>query len=247
VGKALGEKRAGELRQIANRVAYRGTARYCPCCDSHCRKFLSFGLKIRHDVRCPFCGSLERHRLISLYLEQRTDLFDGRRKKVLHVAPEAPLSEVLENTDSIDYLSADLGREDVMAAMDITDIRYPDDTFDIILCSHVLEHVPEDRKAMGEFYRVLKPGGWAILQVPILAETTLEDLSITDPKEREKLFGQHDHVRSYGIDYGDRLSEARFSVTVDGFVRDLGEAEIQRQGLTSHENVYFCAKDPEKT
>jgi SAM-dependent methyltransferase len=182
VKKPLGEKRAGELRQIANRVAYRGTARYCPCCDSHCRKFLNFGIKIRHDVRCPFCGSLERHRLISLYLAQRTDLFDGRRKKVLHVAPEAPLSDVLENTDSIDYLSADLGREDVMAAMDITDIRYPDDTFDVILCSHVLEHVPEDRKARGEFFRVLKPSGWAILQVPILAETTFEDFSITDPK-----------------------------------------------------------------
>jgi hypothetical protein len=117
VKKTLGEKRARELRQIENRVVYRGTARYCPCCHSHCRKFLSFGIRLRRDVRCPFCGSLERHRLISLYLEQRTDLFDGRRKKVLHVAPEAPLSDVLENTDSIDYLSAGLGRQGVRKHM----------------------------------------------------------------------------------------------------------------------------------
>ncbi|MBW2495419.1 MAG: methyltransferase domain-containing protein [Deltaproteobacteria bacterium] len=241
--KMLGERRARALHQIACRIAYRGTARYCPCCDSQCRKFLSFGIETRHDVRCPFCGSLERHRLISLYLEQRTDLFDGRRKKLLHVAPEAPLSSAIERADYIDYLSADLDRPDVMARMDITDIDYPADTFDVILCSHVLEHVPEDRKAMAEFFRVPKPGGWAILQVPILAETTFEDFSVTDPAERERLFGQHDHVRSYGPDYADRLAEAGFSGTVDAFVRDLGEAEIRRQGLTRHENVYFCVKD----
>ena len=147
----------------------------------------------------------------------------------------------------IDYLSADLDPRKAMTVMDITDIHHPDGSFDVILCSHVLEHIPDDRKALSEFFRVLKPGGWAILQVPIMADTTFEDFSVTDPKEREKLFGQHGHVRSYGLDYGDRLTEAGFSVTVDGFVRDLGEAEIQRQGLTSHENVYLCAKDPENT
>ena len=242
--KILGTQRARALRPIVNRVVYAGTARYCHCCDSQCRKLLSFGLRKRSNARCPFCGSLERHRLISLYLERKTDLFDGRPKKLLHVAPEAPLSDLFESADYIDYLSADLERGDVMTAMDITDIQYSDDTFDVILCSHVLEHVPEDRRALAEFFRVLKPGGWAILQVPILADKTFEDFSVTDPGERERLFGQHDHVRSYGPDYADRLAEAGFSVTVDGFVRSLGEAEVQRQGLTHHEDVYFCVKGP---
>jgi SAM-dependent methyltransferase len=145
----------------------------------------------------------------------------------------------------LDYLSADLEPRNAMIVMDITNIQYPNGTFDVILCSHVLEHVPDDRKALSELFRVLRPGGWAILQVPIVAAATFEDPSVTDPEEREKLFGQHDHVRNYGLDYRDRLADAGFSVTVDGFVRDLDEVETQRLGLMRHEDVYFCRKDPD--
>jgi SAM-dependent methyltransferase len=178
-----------------------------------------------------------------LYLTQKTDLFSGNRKRMLHVAPEWQMSRLFQEADCIDYLSADLSSPTAMVKMDITDIHYADGSFDVIYCSHVLEHVPDDMGAMRELYRVLKPGGWAILQVPISADMTFEDPTVTSPEEREKLFGQDDHVRRYGPDYGDRLAAAGFSVLVDGFVRTLSEQEISRFGLTPSEDVYFCRKD----
>ena len=129
-----------------------------------------------------------------------------------------------------------------MVRMDISDIQYPDNTFDVIYCSHVLEHVPDDKKALREFWRVLKIDGWAILQVPITSDVTFEDPTVTSPEERERLFGQHDHVRRYGPDYRDRLVDVGFSLTVDGFVRQLDERTINRYGLMRSEDVYFCRK-----
>jgi SAM-dependent methyltransferase len=162
---------------------------------------------------------------------------------MLHVAPESQLSRIFQESDCIDYLSADLSSITAMVAMDITDIQYEDNTFDAIYCSHVLEHVPDDRTAMRELYRVLKPGGWAILQVPMSADPTYEDPAITSPEERERLFGQNDHVRRYGPDYSDRLSAAGFCVSVDGFVRTLSPREVTRYGLAKSEDVYFCTKE----
>ena len=127
--------------------------------------------------------------------------------------------------------------------MDISDIQYPDNTFDVVYCSHVLEHVPDDRRALREFWRVLKIGGWAILQVPITSDVTFEDPTVTSPEERERLFGQHDHVRRYGPDYRNRLVDVGFSVTVDSFVRELDERTVSRYGLMRSEDVYFCRKD----
>ena len=131
-----------------------------------------------------------------------------------------------------------------METMDITDIRHPDGSFDIIYCSHVLEHVTDDRKAMGKFYRVLKPSGWAVLNVPIMADTTFEDPSVTDPKEREKLFGQHDHVRAYGPDYGDRLAEAGFSATRYSPEDLLIKSQIEKFGISNGAagDVFLCTK-----
>jgi SAM-dependent methyltransferase len=181
-----------------------------------------------------------------LYLTQKTNLFDGKQKKMLHVAPEPELSRLIQKADYINYLSADLFAPElmvkVMVKMDVTDIQYPDNTFDVIYCSHVLEHIPDDRKAMREFCRVLKAGGWAILQVPITANATFEDPTVISPKERERLFGQNDHVRRYGPDYKDRLMEAGFSVTVDGFARNLDNHAVRRFGLVRNEDVYFCRK-----
>lgn len=131
-----------------------------------------------------------------------------------------------------------------MVKMDITDIQFPPETFDVVYCSHVLEHVPDDRKAMREFWRVLKPGGWAILNVPVIDKETFEDFSITDPDERERVFGKDDHVRLYGPDYADRLREAGFVVTVVSPGDMCSATEIRRFGLTpAAGDVYFCTKE----
>jgi ubiquinone/menaquinone biosynthesis C-methylase UbiE len=150
---------------------------------------------------------------------------------------------MFRSSKSIEYVSADLSAPEAMVKMDITEIQYSDDTFDVIYCSHVLEHVSDDRKAMREFCRVLKPGGWAILQVPIMADKTFEDSTVISPEEKQRLFGQHDHVRQYGLDYKDRLADAGFRVTVDGFVRELDYRTIRRFGLIREDDVYLCGKE----
>lgn len=131
-----------------------------------------------------------------------------------------------------------------MEKIDITDIPYADNTFDVIICSHVLEHIPEDRKAMLELFRVLKKGGWAILQVPLdsTRNVTFEDPNITNPKEREKYFGLRDHVRIYGLDYKNKLELAGFRVKVDKYAESLGTQIIEKFGLLKDEDIYFCEK-----
>jgi SAM-dependent methyltransferase len=159
----------------------------CPLSGTRARRFLPFGggTVVRPNARCAHCDSLERHRLIWLYLRNETDLFSPTgRKRMLHVAPEPVLRERLIGEPLIDYLSADLEPGGADVQMDITAIDFPADSFDVIYCSHVLEHVPDDALAMRELCRVLRPTGWAILQVPILLARTDEDPSVTDPEER---------------------------------------------------------------
>ncbi len=238
--RALGQAR-DRFRPVL-RFAEAGDQRYCPCCDTRLRRFKPYGVVPRANAQCGVCGAVERDRLLYLFFTQETDLFDARPKRMLHVAPEPLFTRLFRSKDYIDYLSADLFDVGAMVKMDITDIQYPDNSFDAIYCSHVLEHVPDDRRAMREFYRVLKPGRWAVLQVPITAEATLEDPTITDPRERERLFGQHDHVRRYGPDYAHRLAEAGFLVTADDFARRLGDAALEL-GVDPNERVYFCRKE----
>jgi len=189
------------------------------------------------------CGSLERHRLTWLYFRNRTDLFDKPPKKMLHVAPEAVFHKLFRRLPGDAYITADLYDPKAMRKMDITNIDDPDETYDVIYCSHVLEHVPDDREAIREFFRVLKPEGWAILLVPITADKTFEDLSVTDPAERTRLFGQPDHVRVYGPDFVDRLRDAGFIVTVTSPSDMLSSDEAVRMGI-NHEagQIYYCRK-----
>jgi len=147
---------------------------------------------------------------------------------------------------NLDYISVDLESPIAMLKMDVTDLQFPDDCFNCTICYHVLEHVSDDKKAMAEIFRVLKPGGWAILQVPILRDKTFEDPSVKTPKDREKIFGQHDHVRAYGLDYKHRLKSAGFSVKVDDYVTQLGDDAIGRYGLMKNEDIYFCSKPNSK-
>lgn len=231
------------LKRAAMKVRHFGLRRYCPVCASWLRSFEPFGLRSRPDALCPVYGSLERHRLVWVFFNSRTNLFDGAGKKMLHIAPEKELDARLRKTRGLDYLTADLKDPHAMVQMDITNIGYGDDTFDVIYCSHVLEHVGDDRKAMRELNRVLKAGGWAVFVVPVKVDKTIEDASVTDPAERARLFGQRDHVRRYGLDFFERLKEAGFSVTTFSSVDIAGGGNVIRFGLKT-EQLFFCTKKP---
>jgi SAM-dependent methyltransferase len=216
----------------------------CPICGTIVPSFLPFGpRKESPDRQCPTCGSLERHRQVWLFFQAKTNLLDDK-VRMLHIAPEHCLATQLRARANIDYVSADIASSAAMVQMDITNIQFPSDSFDVIYASHVLEHIPDDRKAMRELYRVLRRGGWAVLQVPVWGTTTLEDPSVTDPTERERLFGQSDHVRMYGHDgeYERRLTEAGFDVRVDPLVKELGPETARRFRLSQVQDIYFCSK-----
>ena len=221
-----------------------GTKRLCPCCGWHFRKFLSGGVDVGDDVLCPKCGSMERHRLLWLYLKEKTNFFRYNSKKVLHIAPESIFSKRFKKMAQLNYVSADLHSSRAPTIrVDITAIPCKHNSFDVVLCNHVLEHVPDDHRAMTEIRRVLRPGGFAILQVPLdpkLPET-YEDFTIVTPEGRERAFGQHDHVRIYGLDYQDRLKQAGLTVKVDHFCKEFSEAAMLKYGLMNEE-IYFCTK-----
>jgi SAM-dependent methyltransferase len=217
--------------------------RFCPVCGKSSHRFRPFGAGPRRDAQCAHCGALERHRFVWLYLLTKTDLFDSKAKKMLHVAPERCFEPRLRERLRDNYITADLSSPHAMVKMDITDIQYPDQSFDVILCSHVLEHVQDDRQAMRELHRVLKRDGWAILLVPIKVAETFEDPLVVEPKDRLRVFGQEDHVRCYGPDYVGRLWEAGFAVETvtvrDLFARD----DSIRMGLTRLSGeIYYCTK-----
>lgn len=245
----------GEYKQARKKKAllrsFKGDAVECPLCKSHFRIFGTFGSSNRVNARCHQCGSLERHRLIWLFLKRKLHFPpDGKKIKLLHLAPEKMMYRIFSKSRSIDYTPCDLnpdrynfkGRVQVIQA-DITALRFEENAFDFILCNHVLEHVPDDRTAMRELYRVMKPGGAGIFQVPISTlPTTYEDFSIQSPEERTKAFGQHDHVRVYGTDYTQRLRHAGFKVTEDAFVKSFSQEECYRYGLNPTEVLFYCEK-----
>lgn len=228
-------------------VAYAGQEYACPCCEGSFRTFLPSGINHRPNAECPKCFSLERHRLLWLYLKNRTNLLSDNLK-VLHFAPEFQLYRLIRQLPNIDYLTADLSAPRVMMNMDITNIPLADNSFDVILCNHVLEHVPNDVQAMRELYRVLKPNGWAILQVPLDGnlQETLEDPNITSEEDRLKYYGQKDHVRLYGRDYKNKLESAGFQVQVQDYIQELDATLVEKYRLVSEdpntEDIYFCTK-----
>jgi SAM-dependent methyltransferase len=231
------------LRWIAEGLIYAGEGRVCPVCGKSSRRFKPSPIDRREDAQCVHCGALERHRLVWLFIQKKTTLFDGRSKKMLHVAPESCLEPRLRERLGDNYLTADLLNPRAMVRMDITDIQYADQTFDVIACSHVLEHVQDDRRAMREFCRVLTNDGWAIFLVPVTSDHTIEDPSIIDPEERLRVFGQADHVRRYGPDFVDRLREAGFAVGIIGINDVVNDREAVEMGLTADTGtIYYCTK-----
>ncbi len=221
---------------------YRGHAVECPCCGGRFSRFMP-GLSHRETRVCPRCGAQERHRALWLYMRERTDLLARSPLSILHWAPEYALQRSLSELPNAAYVSADLEGHEAMQHMDMTDVPFKDGAFDLIVCVHVLEHVPDDRRAMREMVRVLKPGGVAMLLVPIVLEQpTLEDPAVVTPAQRKTAYWQEDHMRLYGGDFAERLEEEGFSVTVDRWVRSLDTATLERHGLFPMEDIYVAAK-----
>ena len=235
LAKQLYELRQRWLTHFARR-------KWCPVCENQSRHFLPFGSPPRRNAACPHCFALERHRFVWLFFSRMSNLFDGSDKRVLHIAPERYFEPALKSKIGTGYLTADLLDPQAMVRMDITAIPFPDRHFDVIYCSHVLEHVQDDRRALRELYRVLKPGGWAVIVVPITTETTFEDPDIVDTKERLEFFGQTDHVRRYGLDFVDRLRDADFGVQVIRVADLLNKAEATAMCLTLERELFYCTK-----
>jgi SAM-dependent methyltransferase len=237
------------IRQFAKRailplerIAYYGTGRFCPICERESRRFKAFGVVPRPEARCIHCGALDRQRFIWLYLDRMTDLFHNSSRLMVHFAPSLPMEEQLRSCIGPGYVTIDLFRPKVMVRADITAIPYPEDSVDLVCCSHVLEHVPDDKRAMRELFRILKPRGRALVQVPITDAETIEDPSITDPNERLRLFGQIDHVRVYGLDLVARLEVAGFEVEIVSPSDFLNDDEITRTGIRDAGDIYLCIK-----
>jgi len=226
------------------RLYFKGSRFTDPIDGSSYRKFLPYGYQnIRPNALCPGTLSLERHRLLWLYLQYKTNFLTDSLK-VLHIAPEQVFYKKFKSFTNWDYTTTDLYSPLADIKADICALPFEDEIYDLILCNHVLEHIPDDRKAMSELYRVLKKGGTLIAQVP-LEEGRLksfEDDSITDKKKRTEIFGQYDHVRLYGMDYYQRLESIGFQTEAVDFLKELSEEEIIRYALPKKEDIPVARK-----
>lgn len=208
------------------------------------RKFLPYGYENpRENVLSPSTLTLERHRLLWLYLRNETDFFT-KPIQLLHFAPEQAFYKRFKELNHITYTTTDLNSPLADVKADICDLPFDDNSFDVILCNHVLEHIPDDTKAMQELYRVMKPGGWGIFQIPqdLKREQTFEDNTITDRKERARIFGQYDHVRIYGRDYFDKLRNIGFTVEEVDYANRLPKEDVEKYRLAKGEIIPLVKK-----
>ena len=206
--------------------------------------FLPYGYNnLRKNALSPSTFSLERHRLLWLYLKNETGVF-SKKIKLLHFAPEQAFYKSFKKLSNIQYDTIDINSPLAMIKADICDLPIKDNTYDFILCNHVLEHILDDNKAISELHRVLKKDGVGIFQVPIdmKKEFTFQDDSITDKKERNKIFGQYDHVRVYGKDYFTKLKNAGFKVEEVDYTKNLSKDEIYRFSIVKGEIIPVCTK-----
>ena len=218
--------------------ALRGDAIECPCCGRHFARLMDDWN--RPNAICPRCGSHERHRMFWLWVRDRAEV----RGDVLHFAPEYCLEGNLRNLPGLRYRTSDLADTGADLQLDITAMSLPDESLDVIICSHVLEHVEDERAALAELRRVLRPGGWAAVLVPVDhdREQTYEDPAIVTPQQRVSAYWQHDHVRLYGRDITARLAAGGFDVEVEAYARDLGAAARERHRLLVGDEIYRCVR-----
>lgn len=227
-------------------LALKGNTFTDPIDGKSFRMFLPYGYGTqRNNVLSPSTLSLERHRLLWLYLNDKTDFFTSKeKKKVLHFAPEQAFYKLFRNQKNLEYTTTDLFSPLADVKADICNLPFEDNQYDVILCNHVLEHIPDDTKAMQELFRVLKPGGIAILQIPqdLSRATTFADDSITDQKERAKIFGQYDHVRIYGRDYFEKLRSIGFKVIEEDYTNEIAPELVEKYCLAKGEIIPVCFK-----
>lgn len=223
---------------------YKGNTYEDPIDGKKFKSFLPYGYeKPRENVLSPSTLSLERHRLLWLYLKNETTFFTAP-SKVLHFAPEQAFYKRFKKLKHINYTTTDLNSPLADVKADICNLPFEDNMFDVILCNHVLEHIPNDIKAMEELYRILKPNGWGIFQIPqdINRQETFEDNSITDKKERAKIFGQYDHVRIYGMDYFEKLRNVGFKVEAVDYTKEIPILDVERYRLAKGELIPLIRK-----
>nr|WP_314493683.1 methyltransferase domain-containing protein [uncultured Chryseobacterium sp.] len=235
-------------------LLHSGSKYHCPYCGYNSKdlKIVGHDLKVLRDLQvvgggkraagCFKCGSRDRERLLYAFIIGELKL--PKNTSILHIAPEPKLSGVISKQDFEEYICGDLFTEgyqypDYVKNINVLDIPYEETHFDLVICNHVLEHIPDDERAIKEIYRVLKRGGKAVLQVPISKNrnVTFEDFSISDPKKREEMFGQFDHVRIYGQDYIQRLENAGFQVSRINISKD-----YKKFGINPDEDIFFCEK-----
>lgn len=222
---------------------FAGDRYQCPICGKASRSFRPQRKGGRPNSRCPWCNSLERHRLCWLYLKRHLNITEAKDLSLLHFAPEKGIEKNLRKVGFANYQTADISIPHADLKFDIIDIPLADETYDLIICSHILEHIEDDRKAMSELYRILKPGGKLLVMVPMDGDTTQEDLSITDPAERKRLYGTDLHVRMYGRDIVDRLNSVGFSTTTVTR-EDICSPDEMDHFLINHRtgDIFVCAK-----
>lgn len=223
---------------------YKGNKYECPVCETKFRKLLSYGVwSERKNALCPKCLSLERHRLLWLYLKNQTGFFTDHLK-VLHIAPEQSFLKSFKKLSNLDYTTADIESPIADVKMDIQDMPFDDNAYDVVICNHVLEHIPDEKKAMSEILRVLKPNAFAILFVPIdfSFETTFEDPKIQTEADREKYYHQKDHVRLYGKDYPEVLKQNGFEIRDKNYTDSLSEAAKEKYCIQIKEYMYAYYK-----
>lgn len=245
-----------KLKNKLKLLSHSGSDYYCPFCGYHSKDWEVVGHDLavlrekevigggRRAAGCYKCQSRDRERLLYAFIMEELKLPESKDLSILHIAPEIKLSRVLLDQHFKEYVCGDLFTPgyhyaDYVKNINVLDIPYPEQHFDFVICNHVLEHIPEDTKAMGELFRVLKSGGKAILQVPISNNTqeTHEDFTVSDPKKREELFGQFDHVRIYGQDYSTRLESVGFKVN-----RINISNKYKKLGINPYEDIFFCEK-----
>lgn len=213
----------------------------CPVCRNSAEEFLPFGLGRRSNAQCPSCGSLERHRFLWLYLQRRTDFFK-RRARLLHTAPEPALAEPFQTQHHHGYIGIDAFDPHAHVQANLKYLPFKEGCFDIIISSHVLEHIDDDRPAIRELTRVLHPSGWAVIMVPFHpARPTYEDMSLTTPAERKAVFGHPFHFRSYGNDLIGRLAKAGLNAKVVESKKFL-TANQRKRWRINRNYLLFCRK-----